>query len=281
MKPSTRAFFALSMVILSGAALLHLLVLMGVPGIWPAFIHMSLYGWITAMIYAVNYHTMPVFSARDFPAPRLIWAHGVLFAGGVLLATMGLLSGEQVLRQSGLLLELGAALIFTANTLLLFTRGIPRPHRPPLPPIPDQTRVDRLGTQATKGAGLSLLLALILFWLAHANWISATWILAAEHLMALGWVLLMIVGVAYHVLPRFSGRGIRGATWAQAQIGTHIAALVLMIVALGAGWPPLFALSGVLMSGAVALFAWTIWPTLRSVVARPGPIQVTVKERVS
>ena len=31
--------------------------------------------------------------------------------------------------------------------------------------------------------------------------------LAAEHLVVLGWVMLMIVGVAYHVLPRFSGCG--------------------------------------------------------------------------
>jgi hypothetical protein len=51
--------------------------------------------------------------------------------------------------------QLVAGLIFVANTILLFVRGPRRPHRPLPPPIVDQPRVDRIGTQATRLAGLS------------------------------------------------------------------------------------------------------------------------------
>jgi hypothetical protein len=73
----------------------------------------------------------------------------------------------------------------------------------------------------------------------------------------------MIVGVAYHVLPRFTGLSTRGLPWARAQLTCHFAALILMVLALGLGWSWLFALSGLLMTLALALFAWTVWPTLK------------------
>jgi hypothetical protein len=94
------------------------------------------------------------------------------------------------------------------------------------------------------------------------GWISGAWMLAAEHLAALGWVMLMIVGVSYHVLPRFSGRATRGTEWARAQLLCQIGALMLIVLALGFGWPRIFTAGGLLMALALGLFAWTVWPTL-------------------
>ena len=91
-----RGFFCSLSGGLCGAALLHLLALMGLSGAWPAMVHLMLFGWITAMIYAVNFHTMPVFSARDFPYPRLIWAQWAAWCAGVALATIGILSSDSM-----------------------------------------------------------------------------------------------------------------------------------------------------------------------------------------
>ena len=66
---STRAFLIVALFALPVAATLHLLTLLGLPGAWRAMIHLTIFGWITAMIVAVSYHTMPVFSGRDFPSP--------------------------------------------------------------------------------------------------------------------------------------------------------------------------------------------------------------------
>jgi hypothetical protein len=259
---STRAFLIAGLIALPTAALLHLLALLGVSRAWPAMVHLTLFGWITALIYAVNFHTMPVFSARDFPYPRLIWAQWSAWCAGVALATTATLAAWRGAEAAGLLLQLIAALIFVANTILLFVAGPRRSHRPPPPPIANQPRVDRIGTQATKLAGLSLPLALLLLLALRLEWISGSWLLAAEHLAALGWIMLMIVGVAYHVLPRFSGVGTRGPAWARSQLLCHAGALALMVPALGFGWTWAFAAGGMLMTLALGLFAWTIWPTI-------------------
>src|SRR5262249_12967262 len=180
---------------------------------------------------------------------------------------------------AGLLFQLIAALIFVVNIVLLFLRGQQRQHRPLPPPIPDQPRVDRAGTQATKLAGLCLPLVLLVLLAVRAGWVGGAWVLAAEHLATLGWVMLMIVGVAYHVLPRFSGRGTRGPVWVWRQLLCHVSALALLVAALGFGWRWGFTLGGLLMALAIGLFAWTIWPTLRVTYAQAVVIQVTLQER--
>ena len=278
MTPSTRAFFLTGLLALAGAAILHFLVLWGLAVVWYPAIHLTIFGWITAMILGVNYHTVPVFAARDFPYPWLGKAHWVTFTGGIALTTGALLVGSPVGTAAGIILEITAALLFTANTLLLFLRGPQRPHRPPAPPIPIQPAIDRISTMATKGAGLSLPLALVLLLAVYRGWLGATWILAAEHLAVLGWVMLMIAGVAYHVLPRFSGRSVRGLNWARAQLLCHYGALALMVPSLGFGWTSVFAVGGVLMTLAVGLFAWTVWPALSIVRPRQGLVQVSFKE---
>jgi hypothetical protein len=262
MSGSTRAFVIAGLLALPAAALLHLLALLGVAWAWPAMVHLMLFGWITGMIYAVNFHTMPVFSARDFPYPRLIWAQWGMWCAGVALAIAGALANWRGGQAAGLLLQLIAALAFVTNTILLFTRGLRRPHRPAPPPIAGQPHVDHIGTQATKLAGLSLPLALLLLLAMRLEWISGSWLLAAEHLATLGWMMLTIVGVAYHVLPRFSGIGTRGPAWARAQLFCHLGALALMAPALGFGWAWAFAAGGLLMTLGIGLFAWTIWPTI-------------------
>jgi hypothetical protein len=262
MSRSTRAFLIAALIVLPAAALLNLLALMGMAGAWPAMVHLTLFGWITLMIVAVNYHTMPVFSGRDFPFPRLIWGHWAALSAGLALATAGTLAGWGGAVAAGLLLELAAALLFVANTILLFARGAKRPHSAPTPPIAGQAQVDRIGTTATKAAGVSLPLALLGLLAQRLDWIGGGWLLAAEHLATLGWLMLMIAGVAYHVLPRFSGRGTRGPRWARAQVACHLGALALIVPALGLGWVHIFALGGLLMALAVGLFAWTVWPAI-------------------
>src|SRR5215216_4708956 len=86
---STRAFVVSALIALPIAALVALLSLLGINRAWPAMVHLALFGWITGMIVAVNYHTMPVFAARDFPSARLIWLHFTAWLLGVALDSAG------------------------------------------------------------------------------------------------------------------------------------------------------------------------------------------------
>jgi hypothetical protein len=278
MGTTTRAFFALSLVALLGAAALHTAVLFGAGWAWDAFVHLTIFGWVSGMIFAVNYHTMPVFTGRDFPAGWPIWAHLAAQGLGAALAPAGMLADSAALLLAGLTLELLGALLFMLNIILLFTRGRRRALPPAPAPVQGQKEVDKVGTRATAAAGLSLPLALALLLASRAGALGGEWWLAAEHLATLGWLLLMIVGVAYHVLPRFSGRATRGAAWAGRQLTLHLLAVALIVAALGLGLGALFALGGLCMSLALGLFAWVIWPTLRATAA-PSLIAAGVKER--
>jgi len=61
---------------------------------------------------------------------------------------------------------------------------------------------------------------------------------------------------------------IGGPGWARAQLSCHLGALALMVPALGFAWPRVFAAGGLLMALAIGLFAWTVWPTLRTIRAQ-------------
>lgn len=99
---------------------------------------------------------------------------------------------------------------------------------------------------------------------------------AHMHMNLLGFVTMMIYGVAYHVIPRFSGaplhdRRLAGAHWWIANVG-----LVLMVVGfvmrvggaemLGLATPVL-AVGGVLSALGAYAFAWNIWRTLGAAAA--------------
>lgn len=281
MSGATRAFFVVGLVALVVAALLHLLMQMGLTGLWTAAVHLTLFGWITAMILGVSYHTMPVFSGRRFPHPRLTQSHCATFSVGIVFTTVGLIGAQDGLVIAGLVLEIVAGLLFVANVMQLFKRGALQPGGAPLPPVPGQSEIDRIGAQATRAAALTLPFALLLLLGGYTNALSATWVLAAEHLATLGWIMLMIAGVALYVLPRFSGHASRGVTWARITVWMHLLALLLMIPALGFGWTRLFAVGAAIMAGAIALFAWTIWPAIVVIQAGPLPIRLSLKERTS
>jgi hypothetical protein len=279
MTASTRWFVVVALSALLGAAGLHFLVLAGAGRLWPAATHLTIFGWVTAMILAVSYHTMPAFSARDFPYPGLVALHCGVFLAGITLATAGLAVSSAPVIVAGLLLEAIASLVFVANTLLLFLRGSRRPRAHPIPPHPHQRDIDRIGTRATKIASLCLPLALLILAAVYQGTLGAGWLLAAEHLAVLGWVMLMIVGVAVHVLPRFSGHALRGRGWARVQLACHCAGLGLIVLALGSGWAMLFALGGILMALALGMFAATVWPTLAVVRPRPTTVPIVLQER--
>ncbi|NJN19125.1 MAG: hypothetical protein HC822_24155, partial [Oscillochloris sp.] len=149
MHATTRNWFAAALLMLVAATLLHTTLLFGVAQVWSALVHLTLFGWITAMIMAVNYHTMPVFTGRDFPYAGLIRAQLACFISGVSLTAVGQLSATNALILAGLSGELAAALLFMLNVALLLSKGVRRSLPPAPPPVAGQKAVDRVGTRAT------------------------------------------------------------------------------------------------------------------------------------
>ena len=88
------------------------------------------------------------------------------------------------------------------------------------------------------------------------------------HMLLLGFVSMMIFGVAYHVIPRFVGSPLRSpraaeAHWWLANIG--LAVMVVGFMLRAQGRPVSSALLGIGGTAAAAgayIFAWLIWTTL-------------------
>jgi cbb3-type cytochrome oxidase subunit 1 len=91
---------------------------------------------------------------------------------------------------------------------------------------------------------------------------------AHVHMVLLGFVTMMIYGVAYHVVPRFSGNALHGrrvAGWHWWGSNVGLLAMVvgfLLRPALGAAATPILATGGTLAALGAYAFAWIIWRTI-------------------
>lgn len=258
----SRAFVALAITLLVGVALLHLAVLAGVSMAWRAIVALGLLGWASGMIFAIAYHVMPVFLAREFPptAPRAI--HLILFGAAGTWLLIALLIQQTPAIALGYALFGASGICFVFNLTRLFFAGTPRAGGGPPMPFPEQRAVDRAAIQATRFAPLGLVGAPLLLAAVTAGWLPSSWYLAGEHWIVLGWLLPMIMGVAYHILPRLSLKQVQPVWGVRWQLVIHLLALPCVVIGLGASIPPLFTVGAALGGISLLSFLWLIRPTL-------------------
>ncbi|HEX6940855.1 MAG TPA: cbb3-type cytochrome c oxidase subunit I [Longimicrobiales bacterium] len=97
---------------------------------------------------------------------------------------------------------------------------------------------------------------------------------AHVHANLLGFVSMMIFGVAYHVIPRFSGRPLHNASLGAAHFWVANVGLALMVggwiarVHWGAPGTGALRLGAATSALGIALFIYNIWRTLGPVVRR-------------
>jgi hypothetical protein len=127
------------------------------------------------------------------------------------------------------------------------------------------------------GLGVTLGVAMAI----HPGWI--VYRPAHVHMNLLGFVTMMIFGVGYHVLPRFSGHGLHsrrlaGIHWGLANLGlaTMVAGFVLA-PHLGARATPVLALGGTLSAWGAYLFIFNIWRTIDGPAPPPMPLPVVMR----
>jgi cbb3-type cytochrome oxidase subunit 1 len=109
---------------------------------------------------------------------------------------------------------------------------------------------------------------------AHPVW--TVYRLAHVHMVLLGFVTMMIYGVAYHVVPRFAGTPLRHRTlagwhWWVSNIGLACMAAGFMTRGVGASiGTPLLAFGGTLSALGAYLFVFLLWRTIDGPAPRPA-----------
>jgi cbb3-type cytochrome oxidase subunit 1 len=88
------------------------------------------------------------------------------------------------------------------------------------------------------------------------------------HMVLLGFVTMMIFGVAYHVIPRFAGHPLHSrkaamAHWYVSNIGLALMVPGFIVRANGSAvGTPLLAFGGLLAASGAYTFAWVLWKTI-------------------
>lgn len=110
---------------------------------------------------------------------------------------------------------------------------------------------------------LTFLVANVIGVLLGTDQVAYTWRPAHAHLNLLGFVSMMIYGIAYHVLPRFRGVPFRRPRLALAQVIVATVALTGMVLTWGLALPSWsFALWGTLQLAASVIFVFIVLEVL-------------------
>jgi cbb3-type cytochrome oxidase subunit 1 len=123
------------------------------------------------------------------------------------------------------------------------------------------------------GLGVTLGVAMA----AHPGW--TVYRPAHVHMNLLGFVTMMIFGVGYHVLPRFSGHALHSRRLAGLHCGLANLGLATMVVGfglaphLGGRATPILAAGGTLSALGAYLFIFNIWRTIGGPAPQPVPLR--------
>ncbi|HLC17913.1 MAG TPA: cbb3-type cytochrome c oxidase subunit I [Thermodesulfobacteriota bacterium] len=100
------------------------------------------------------------------------------------------------------------------------------------------------------------------------------WMPIHVHFNLLGWMSMMIFGVGYHILPRFSGRPL----WSDTLSVLHIWLANIGLVGMAAGWmmrgsagTTVLVIFSIVEAVSIIFFATNMFKTIKAVPAQPKP----------
>jgi len=119
-----------------------------------------------------------------------------------------------------------------------------------------------LGLAATLAGGIPLGVWLLAWLYLGVAAVPVEWALLHAHLQIFGFFGTLIMGVAQHLLPRFTGRPVSRSPFLPWLLGLQAAAFALRIAGTGVSMPALVLTAVLLQAGAFLLFASWVWRTL-------------------
>jgi hypothetical protein len=115
---------------------------------------------------------------------------------------------------------------------------------------------------ATLAAGIPIGLWMLAWLYRGGAAVPVRWILLHAHVQIFGFFGTLIMGVAQHLLPRFTGRPVSPSPLMRALLGLQVVALALRIVGTAGPWALPILVASLLQAGAFLLFASWVWRML-------------------
>ncbi len=231
--------------------------------------HLNVFGFLTFLIVGMTYLFVPVFARRSLVRPQWVRFHLWVAHVAVWGLVLGRLFHTWPLSAAGGLAQLGSTLLFASIVVMAIRRG--EPFDPAqLPPVlaalagaPASKDLDRTATRFTRLALIYLVAGGILgAAVGGPSGFSPRFVAATIWFTVVGFIVMMLCGVAYHLVPRFSGVAVRSESAARWQYwGLSVAAPALG-AAYFVGAVKAAGLAHLLEAAALSLFAWNLRPAL-------------------
>jgi hypothetical protein len=231
----------------------------------------ALVGFVLAFVFGFAGRMMPVFLGVGLPRRGTFAAAAALLVPGVALSASSWLPAAEPwaldVRDLGALLVSVSALVYVLGCGLVHRRA-----RVPLPPDP-----------AGALAGIRLAFGALALWavLAVASPLAARltrfparnpwWTDAARHLFTVGFLTLLIVGVAFRVLPVFGGKPLASPRLARLTIGLLVLGAAMRLLEYPAALRPSLYGIGSYMGIPVVVALVLFMRNLKRTAARPAP----------
>lgn len=219
-------------------------------------IQLAAWGFAGLMIFAMGYVLIPSFIGRRLAKPWASTLHLPLAVVGLLLVVTALVLRSTLLWRVGAALWLAGAILFALNLMATRREALRPSVRGPKP----STLGDRVGLIMVGFAMAYLQVSSLLFLLfdpvTGRTPVGSMDYWSVLHLYLLGFVVMMIFGVGYNLLPRFlAARPSRVLLYVNAAAAVPPPVLFALFIIQGGPW---LALGGALFTVAFASFALNI-----------------------
>jgi len=201
----------------------------------PIHAHINLLGWVSMMIIGVTYFVIPVFVLKHPYSDKAVTLHLVLANAGIAGMSASFLIQNNILLAVSSFIEVISAWLFLFNIMSTAIKGAPVDEVPReglfLTGRGDET-VDKWASSFTQAATFYFVIGCTLGGYMAISPDGWSYFRVHFHITLLGWVTMMIFGVAYHIFPRFSGNPVKSAAIVKTNYRIANTGIILMTLAL-------------------------------------------------
>lgn len=253
-----------------------------IPAIRPIHSHINLLGWVSMMIIGVTYFVIPLFVKREPFSNFFFTLHFVTANLGIVGMTVAFTNWNMKLLVVSAIVEAFSSYLYLFNIVSTAVKGTPSSPRNAsvgqfLMEKADDT-TDKWATFFTQVSTTYFIIGSTLGAYMTIYPGSLSYFRVHFHVTLLGWVTMMIYGVAYHIFPRFSNALVRYVPLVRANFILANIGLVFMTASLIyaektgnsklSGWA--IGLSGIIEATAGIIFIYNIFPTVTKSLQKMG-----------